>query len=374
MTRIFVYGTLRSTALCNAVAGGDDIVRVPATLSDYNVVPVKDDVVPLIRAENGGAATGVILGPVTPSQLARLDTYESAFGYQLMDVTVQTADGPVQVKMYLPPADVTVGDGPWSLSHWQEQYEAVAVIAANDLFSHNPPLDHAAIRRNWHMIQLRAWAKHVGATHPVPATLRHDAQQGDATVHAAAPPLGSFFRLQQITMSHTQFDGTQSPNLLREVFISTDASHVLPYDPVRDRVLLVEQIRMGPLLRGAINPWSLEPIAGMVDAFETPDDTAHREAAEEAGLDNLTLIHVSSFYPSPGATTDFFHTYIGLCDLPDDHATTGGLASEAEDLRLHLLPFDDAMTLIQTGEINVGPLVTLLYALGAQRDALRADA
>ncbi len=372
--RIFVYGTLQSHALCQAVAGGVPITQTPAEISGYAVLPVAGNVVPLIRAQDGAVTKGALLDGITPDQVTRLDTYEGAFGYQLIDVMVQTSDGPVNAKMYLPPADIAVGAGDWSFADWQENCEATAVIAATDLLAHVPALTKEQIARNWHMIELRAWAKSTAATGAEPATVRMDPARQDYEVKELSPPLGSFFRLQQLRIQHRQFDGSTSAILDRETFVGTDAAIVLPYDPVRDRVLLVEQIRMGPLVRGSRNPWSLEPIAGMVDAFETPRTAALRETCEEAALTDINLLHVSSFYPSPGSSTDYFHAYLGVCDLPDGHATTGGLASEAEDLRLHVLPFTTAMELVQTGEINVGPLVMLLYALSAQRDALRADA
>jgi len=147
---------------------------------------------------------------------------------------------------------------------------------------------------------------------------------------------------------------------------------VLPYDPVRDRVVLVEQVRMGALERGDPNPWMLEPVAGMIDAFEMPEQAALRETREEAGLD-VTLRHVSSFYPSPGNATDYFYCYIGLCDIPDVDRYTGGLETEQEDLRLHVLALDDALTHVQSGEIAAGPGIMLIYWLALHREALRLE-
>lgn len=369
--RLFVYGTLQSDALCQAVSGGDEASRTPAILHDYTVLPVAKNVVPLIRKAVGQAATGLILEGITQDQLTRLNAYEGAFGYDLIDVTVDTDDGLQSVKMYLPPDDIAVGDGTWSLNHWVQHYEAMAVLAATELFAHDPALSPAQIRASWHMIEHRAWAKWAAMQSNAPSTLRKTARAGDVEVVRTAPPFGNFFRFQQCEVRHRQFDGALSDVLQREVFAGSDAVIVLPYDPKRDRILLVEQVRMGPIIRQDPNPWMLEPIAGMVDARETPEQTARRESMEEAGLTALDLHHLTSFYPSPGSSTDYFHAYLGLCDLPDDHATSGGLDSEAEDLRLHLISYDQALALVASGEINTGPLVMVLSMLGAQRNALR---
>lgn len=371
---IFVYGTLMSAALRQAVAGGDALRVQAATLDGYEVLPVAGNVVPLIRASQGKQTTGMILMDVQGEQLARLDAYEGAFDYALIRVTVQTEDGPHDVSMYLPPDDIAVGQGAWSLAVWTQTHEAPAVLAATELFGYTPALTPLQIRTMWHMIEKRAWAKTRALAQSDATSLRHDACAGDVTVISQAPPVGTFFGLQSIQVRHKQCDGTQSAVLPREVFVGIDAVLVLPYDAKRDRVLLVEQIRMGPVVRHDPQPWVLEPIAGMVDARETPREAAICESLEEAGLASLDLQEIAAFYPSPGSSTDYFHSYLGLCDLSDDHAGFGGLDEEAEDLRLHVLSFDKTMALVQSGEINAGPLIMMLFYLAAQRSTLRAKA
>ena len=65
-------------------------------------------------------------------------------------------------------------------------------------------------------------------------------------------------------------------------------------------------------------------------------------------------------YASPGNATDHFYAFLGLCDLPDGRAAFGGLASEQEDLRLHVLPAGEAIALVDSGEANAVPLVAML--------------
>jgi nudix-type nucleoside diphosphatase (YffH/AdpP family) len=117
-----------------------------------------------------------------------------------------------------------------------------------------------------------------------------------------------------------------------------------------------------------------EPIAGLVDAGEDPEDAARREAEEEAGLKLGLLEPMVRVYASPGYSTEFFHCYLGLADLSEFSASSGGLASEHEDIRSHVMSFDAAMALVQSGEINAGPLIMMLYWLLAERGRLRASA
>lgn len=367
---LFVYGTLQSTALMQAVAGETCPASVPARLPGYALHQKSDDVVPYIQPDAEAVVDGLIYKGLTSEQMARLDLYEGAFGYQLAKVIAVTNAAERLVHVYVPPADTIDGDGAWSLSDWQKDHETPAIFAAIELFSHDPLPDHADLRRMWPMMESRAWAKHRAV--PTPATLRHPAAPADMTIQKARPPVGSFFRMQNLDVTHRQFSGVPSGVLRREVFIGVDAVILLPYDPVRDKVLLVEQARMGPVLRNDPNPWMLEPIAGMIDARETPEAAVRREAVEEANIDLQHLEPAGSYYTSPGGTTDYFYTYVGLCDLPMTDSYLGGLADENEDLRLHPVSFDAAMALADSGEIAAGPAFHLLYWLGWHRDRLRA--
>lgn len=189
---------------------------------------------------------------------------------------------------------------------------------------------------------------------------------GEVTVSAARPAHAGFFALDVLTLRHRCFDGQMSPEIRREVLVLGDAVTVLPYDPRRDRVLLVEQFRTGPSVRGDPLPWQLEAVAGRIDPGESPEDCARREAVEEAGLVLGRLEKVAEYYPSPGTMTEYIYSYVGLCDLPDGVAGVFGHQAEAEDIRGHLLSFDALMAAIAGGEVGNAPL--LLTALWLQRE------
>ena len=102
-----------------------------------------------------------------------------------------------------------------------------------------------------------------------------------------------------VILRHETFTGDMTNELRRSVFVSSDASIVLPYDPVRDKVLLVEQIRLGPIGRRDPVVWQMEPVAGLIDPGETPQETAHREAMEVDETDFETVIDVFFDYFNP---------------------------------------------------------------------------
>ncbi|WP_112312369.1 NUDIX domain-containing protein [Pseudogemmobacter bohemicus] len=198
----------------------------------------------------------------------------------------------------------------------------------------------------------------------------------DATVRAESldHPFRGFFAVAQARLRHRQFAGGMSGPLLREAFVATDAVTLLPYDPRRDHVLLVEQFRMGPWIRGEARPWLIEAVAGRIDAGETPEEAARREAQEEAGISVGALFHVADYYPSPGAHTEYIWSLVGLSDLPEDSSGLFGLAAEGEDIRTHVISFDAAMAWMGEGRLANAPLILSLLWLARERPALRRAA
>ena len=194
---------------------------------------------------------------------------------------------------------------------------------------------------------------------------------GEVRPEGRAVPHAGFFALEEHLLRFRRFDGTLSPVLRREVFVAGDAVTVLPYDPVRDRVLLVEQMRMGPYGRGDPLPWQLEAIAGRIDPGEMPEDCARREAVEEAALVLGRLEKVAEYYPTPGAVTEYLYSYVAICELPDGAAGVFGAAEEAEDIRGHLVGFDALMALVAGGEVANAPLILTALWLQRERPRLR---
>ncbi len=178
-----------------------------------------------------------------------------------------------------------------------------------------------------------------------------------------------FFRLYRYRLRHRLFKGGWSPVITRELFERGNAVAVLPYDPVRDEVVLVEQFRIGALkARGG--PWLMECVAGMVEANESPQTVAHREAREEAGCRLMLLEPIADYLVSPGGTSERITLYCGKVDathLGGIH----GLAEEHEDIRVMVVPFRQAMVLLHQGRINSAAPIIALQWLAMNRERLR---
>ena len=181
-----------------------------------------------------------------------------------------------------------------------------------------------------------------------------------------------FYRLDVLNLRHRLFNGGWGPVLRRELFVRHDAVCVLPYDPWLDQVVLIEQVRIGALEKSD-NPWMLELVAGLIDTDESPEEVAHREADEEAGLTLRSLHPIIRYYPSPGGSDEFVHLY---CALVDSCGVGGihGLAEEGEDIRVSLWPREQAMQALHSGRIDNAASIIALQWLQLNVDALRADA
>ena len=204
-----------------------------------------------------------------------------------------------------------------------------------------------------------------------PTGLRFRAGPGDVVVAAQRQPYAKFFALEEYDVAWRRFDGGIGEPVTRAAFISGDAVTVLPYDPTRDLVLVVEQFRAGPLARGDSQCWQIEAVAGRVDPGETPEAAARREAVEEAGLALQGLIPVARYYPSPGAVSEYLYSFVALVDLPEGVAGVFGMEEEAEDIRTHVVPFERLMALVASGEIENAPLILTALWLERERGRLR---
>ena len=180
-----------------------------------------------------------------------------------------------------------------------------------------------------------------------------------------------FYQLDRVFLRHELFAGGMSREISREVFVRHDSVCVLPYDPVRDEVVLIEQFRVGAL--GKIdNPWLIELVAGLIDkeGENDPEDIAHREGEEEAGLTFSALWPITRYFPSPGGSTEFVHVFLGRCD--STHAGgLHGLDEEAEDIRVTKWAYEDALQAVRDGRISNAASIIALQWLALNRAEVR---
>ena len=178
-----------------------------------------------------------------------------------------------------------------------------------------------------------------------------------------------FFRVDRYRLRHRLHEGGWSEPLTREVFERGHAAALLPYDPERDEIVLVEQFRIGAMTAG-LNPWVAELVAGMMDAGENPEEVARRETVEETGCEPRQLIRICEYLSTPGGSSEVVSLY---CGRIDSQAATGvhGKKEEAEDILVVALPFASAVERLDRGEFNNAVTIIGLQWLARHRDKVR---
>lgn len=179
-----------------------------------------------------------------------------------------------------------------------------------------------------------------------------------------------FFQLEKYRLQHRLFCGDWSSPIIRECLERGHAVAVLPYDPVSDQVVLIEQFRIGAL-QTQDHPWLLEIVAGIIDPGEHKLDVARRETREEAGCELLDILPICDYLISPGGTSETIALYCGRIDATQVNGLQG-VPEEHEDIRVHVLSRDEAKSLLNKGVIRSATAIIALQWLELQyRDLLK---
>ena len=178
-----------------------------------------------------------------------------------------------------------------------------------------------------------------------------------------------YFRINRYLLRHELFAGGMSATIKREVFERGHAVGVLPYDPIRDEVVLIEQFRIGAYVAN-FAPWLTEIVAGIIEDGETPEDVAKRETLEEAGLTITELMPMCRYVGSPGGASESVQVFLGRVDATDAGGIHG-LNSEDEDIRVQAMPWTEARALLDQGKITNALGLVALQWLALNRDDVR---
>lgn len=195
--------------------------------------------------------------------------------------------------------------------------------------------------------------------------------KNDVEIIARETAYRGFFSINKYRFRHRLFNGGMSEEITREIFERGHAVVLLPYDPARDEVVLIEQIRI-PAYDTSDSPWLLELVAGMIEEGESDEQVARREAQEEAGLTVGQVRSVLSYLASPGGTSERLSVLVGEVDASTAKGIHG-LAEENEDIRVHVVSREQAYRWVNEGVIDNAASIIALQWLQLHHETLKAD-
>ena len=200
----------------------------------------------------------------------------------------------------------------------------------------------------------------------------------DVEVVEKTTPYDGYFKLDIYRLRHKLFEGGWSGEMTREIFERGHVVSVLPYDPVLDHVVLIEQFRPGAYAAlasdwfdGDASPWLIECVAGIIEKGEDPVDVARRETLEETGCRLGKIIPACRYLSSPGGTSESVFVFCGQVDA-SSAGGIHGLTDEHENIRVFSIPAEAAFQLLNDGRIINAMTVIALQWLAANHERVRA--
>ena len=173
--------------------------------------------------------------------------------------------------------------------------------------------------------------------------------------------LDDFFKVDEAQLRFERHDGTMSGVVRRLNFERGDSAAALIVDLTKRTVYLVEQF-MYPTLEKA-GGWVTTVAAGMIDAGETPEQTIRREILEEAGFEAERIEPISTFFVSPGGSSERIVLFCALVSDAARKSAGGGVASENEDIKVTETPLDEFLARLSSGELQDAKTIIAGYWL-----------
>lgn len=171
----------------------------------------------------------------------------------------------------------------------------------------------------------------------------------------------NWYTLNKVTFNILKKDGTTETQS-REAYDRGNGAVILLYSKVSDTVILTRQFRLPTYINGNTTGMLIEACAGLLDN-DNPEDCIKRETEEETGYKISRVEKVFEAYMSPGSVTEILHFFIAEYSTEMKIADGGGLEEEGENIEVLELPFEEALTMIDTGEIKDAKTIMLLQHL-----------
>ena len=161
-----------------------------------------------------------------------------------------------------------------------------------------------------------------------------------------------FFKMNKYTLKYKKYDNSWTGEIERELFGGAQVAAVLPYDPVKKEIVLIQQFRPGTISKNSEN-YLDEIVAGIIDPGEDASTAARRECLEETGCEIKKLIPIQGYFPAPGSSESFYNLFLGEIHSFDGERIMG-LETENEDILVKSYKLNEVRDKLNKGEITNG--------------------
>ncbi len=145
----------------------------------------------------------------------------------------------------------------------------------------------------------------------------------------------------------------------RETYDRGNGATILLFNRSRKTVLLTRQFRFPAFVNGCNNGMLIEACAGLLEE-EGAEEAIRRESEEETGYHLGSVTKLFEAYMSPGSVTEKLHFFVAEYDASSKTAKGGGDADHGEDIEILELGLDEALQMVEIGEIQDGKTIMLL--------------
>ena len=168
----------------------------------------------------------------------------------------------------------------------------------------------------------------------------------------------NWYTLRKITYEYVKKDGRLQIQT-REAYDRGNGATILLYNKEQKTVILTQQFRLPTFVNGNESGMLIEACAGLLDK-DNPEDCIKRETEEETGYKIKDVRKIFEAYMSPGSVTEILYFFIAEYSKEMKVASGGGIEHEEENIEVLEINVNDALKMIENGEIKDGKTIMLL--------------
>jgi len=171
----------------------------------------------------------------------------------------------------------------------------------------------------------------------------------------------NWYTLKKVTFNISKKDGTGETQS-REAYDRGNGAVILLYNTASGKIILTRQFRLPTFINGNPDGMLIEACAGLLDN-DNPEECIKRETEEETGYKISKAEKIFEAYMSPGSVTEILHFFIAQYDEEMKMTEGGGLADEGENIEVLEFSFEEALKMIDNGEIRDAKTIMLIQYL-----------